>query len=208
MPRKFSLGTIRTILKPGSERPQVVSPPVQQAGNSLAVFELDARQRVWAAERDAYLRQEEEQRLLNERLHNDALRQAKEQSIRDAAQRQRTEADKRILERKRNASAESVRRLRELIREKYRLDIFVWKERDALEADRDIIMAEYAKADRILQEIYFIVNAWDEDLFDAEEWKVAKKIRESLEKTDQHAIWGDIPPWDRPETGETTGRQS
>ena len=76
--------------------------------------------------------------------------------------------------------------------------------RTVQKADRVEILRECDKADRILQEIYFIANAWEEDLFNAEEWKVAKKIKESITANpDQHAIWGDLQPWDHRVDGET-----
>lgn len=106
------------------------------------------------------------------------------------------------------ASKDTVRRLRELIRERYRLDIYIWSKRKVKRANRKIIEVKCEKSDAILQEIYFIVEAWEEDLFEPEDWKVARKIKESILQKDQHAIWGDIPPWDCGEDGEPTRHQS
>ena len=62
------------------------------------------------------------------------------------------------------------------------------------------MLEECRKADAILQKIYFIVNMWEKDLFDSEEWRVAKRIKEGLSKVD-HVIWADTPPWDFTEEG-------
>jgi hypothetical protein len=114
--------------------------------------------------------------------------------------------EKRILERKRNASAENIRRLRELIRERYALDILIWEKRNVQKAVRRKIEPMCKKSDAILQEIYFIVNAWDEDLFDNQEWEVVKRIKARLpqdsSKAGEPAIWGDMAPWDRKEPNE------
>ena len=190
--------------------PFVPMPDISNSGHADGTFELDAQSRAWAAERAQYLQQENQRRHLaanNAAQQRDAQqRAAAEEQHRKMAQdrgmkqvKEQEEANKRILERQRNASAESVRRLRELVREKYRLDVYVWSKRDVLRANQKIIMGDCKKADAILQEIYYIINAWEEDLFDAEEWKVAKKIKESLSQTDQHAIWVSQPPWDREE---------
>lgn len=115
--------------------------------------------------------------------------------------------EKRILDRQYNASADNVRRLRELIRERYALDIFVWSKRKItkrLVSNRRTIVPKYQRSDAILQEIYFIVNAWEEDLFSPEEWQIAKKIKKSLADkqldngvSNEPAIWDSQPPWER-----------
>ena len=112
--------------------------------------------------------------------------------------------ERRILERRRNASADNVRRLRALIRERYALDLYVWEKRNVPKASRKRIEPSCKKADTILQEIYFIVNDWDEDLFDEQEWQVVKRIKAGLftrpmenGESGEPAIWGDLAPWDR-----------
>ena len=123
-------------------------------------------------------------------------------------QQKEEEDKKKLLDRERNASRQTVRKLRELIRERYRLDVYVWSKRKVAKGNRKVIMVQCRKSDAILQEIYFIVNAWEEDLFDPEDWKVAKKIKEGLSQQDQHAVWGDLPPWDRKESGVVNRRES
>ena len=121
--------------------------------------------------------------------------------------------EKRILERRRNASADNVRHLRELIRERYALDLYIWEHRSVLKAVRRKVEPVCKKADAILQEIYFIVNAWDEDLFDEQEWQTVKRIKARLSTKPQEngesgdpAIWGDLAPWDRRDSDDHRSR--
>lgn len=189
--------------------PQHVGAPQSwPSPDGSGVAELDANRSVHAVERDQYLQRENLRRQEAERAHWENLQRAKEESRWLAEQKQEAELRKQMLERQQNASKDTVRRLRELIRERYRLDIYIWSKRKVKRANRKIIEAKCEKSDAILQEIYFIVEAWEEDLFEPEDWKVARKIKESILQKDQHPIWGDIPPWDRGEDGEPTRRQS
>lgn len=124
-----------------------------------------------------------------------------------------SDAERRNLERQQNASTDNVRRLRELIRERYALDLYVWEKRNVRRANRKKIEPKCKKADSILQEIYFIVNTWEEDLFDKEEWEMVKRIKAGLSAKQQEngesgepAIWGDLPPWDRRDVTEGAAR--
>lgn len=128
------------------------------------------------------------------------------------AQAEKVLEAKRTHDRQRNASGENIRYLRTLIREKYRLDLWVWSNRDVLEADQKIILKDCHKADAILNEIHTIVNRWEPDLFGPDEWRVAKKIRDSFTKGDRQVMWKDRPPWDprhdeRRESSETSWSQ-
>ncbi|KAJ9653454.1 hypothetical protein H2198_007350 [Neophaeococcomyces mojaviensis] len=108
------------------------------------------------------------------------------------------------LERERNASAENVRRLRELIRQKYALDLYVWQKRNVAKANRKKILPKCEEADRIYQEIIWIVNAWSEHQFDAEEWMMVRKIQTALlckqlpnGESNEPAYWDNLKPWER-----------
>jgi len=182
---------------PSSIRPHSVVEPVFP--NSTRSVELDEnKSKVWSADGFQHLRHQQRQ----EELAARTMRRAVEENWRVEEERQRAEAAEHKLKQEQNASAASVRRLRGLIREKYRLDIYVWNKREVQKANRKIIMKDCLKADALLQEIYWIVNAWEESLFEPEEWKVAKKIKEALSKQEDHAVWGDLPPWDRHVHGE------
>ncbi|KAF2168393.1 hypothetical protein M409DRAFT_53082 [Zasmidium cellare ATCC 36951] len=106
-------------------------------------------------------------------------------------------ADDANARRLRKASATSIRELRWLIRAKYRLDVYVWSKRGVQKAMRPYILAEAKKSDALLLTILAIVKTWDRDLFSAEEWRLAKKIKENLIKSEsQYVLWKDSPPWD------------
>jgi hypothetical protein len=100
-----------------------------------------------------------------------------------------------------NSSTEYVRRVRELIREKYRLDVYVWSKRDTLESNRNLIMESGKRSDDILSEIYTIVSAWDRDLFKADEWMVVKEIRAGVLRCIREDRWQAVPPWSRLSSG-------
>ena len=166
-------------------------------------YELEAERRSTAArERAQYLYDEEQRRLKAQQKQQQNEQLAIEQNRRLQERKEQAEAEKQIRERQQNASAESVRRLRGLIRERYRLDLYVWSKRNVQKANQKIIVEDCAKADTILQEIYFIVGSWEQDLFDPEEWKTARKIKESLLRPNIHAVWTSVPPWDYEEDDE------
>ena len=186
------------------------SPNVPTAGKTARAVELDAgRPSMWANQttQDA-LHEEQRQRaeqLRAEQREREYVQSVERQNLLIAEQKERAEAEERRYKRDQNASVGCVRHLRGLMREKYRLDIYVWSMREVQKADREIIEKDCAKADAILQEIYFIVNAWEEDQFEPEEWKIANKIKDNLTvNASKHAIWGDLPPWDRHVNGETS----
>ena len=134
----------------------------------------------------------------------------RQQSIRSVSVREETDrrmaaewqaqttAEESREQRMHNASTQNIRRLRGLIREKYRLDVYVWNKRGVQKAMRPTIKQEAWKSDAILQEILFIVNAWREDQFAADgAWELANKIKDMLtESEDQHLLWRDVEPWD------------
>ena len=109
------------------------------------------------------------------------------------------------LEMQRNASAENIRRLRELIRKKYALDLYVWSKRNVAKANQKKILPKCEEADRIYQEIVWIVNAWEDHHFpDPEELKLVKKIKGALKmkrlpngESNEPAYWDNYKPWDR-----------
>lgn len=144
-------------------------------------------------------RQEEFQRIERERLE-EAQRQ-RDREIEEMRQRQRRleqrERENQRQERLRKTTPEALRRLRELIRTRYQMDIYIWSLRDVQMADQKIVIEEGRKADAILQEIYNIVDTWEESGWTAEEWKVAKKIKKHLSDHEQR-IWENNPPWNEP----------
>lgn len=100
-----------------------------------------------------------------------------------------------------NSSTDYIRRVRELIRQKYALDVYVWSMRDTLESNRELIMESGKQSDDILNEIYTIVSGWERDLFKADEWMVVKEIRAGVMRCTKEDPWQAVPPWYRLSTG-------
>lgn len=167
---------------PSSTRPtSVLEPqiptngrPIELQGDKAAPWHPDG----FAFMIQEQKREEEEWRRQNDRqrIEEATVRHAQQINQGIEEQRQRAEAEERKIKQVQNASAENVRYLRGLIREKYRLDIYVWSKRKVQKANRKLIMKDCLKADAILQEIYFIVNAWDEKFFEPEVSFLAKGI--------------------------------
>ena len=149
-------------------------------------------------ERDDYLRRESERQLQREQ-------QAEEEKQKLLLQEHKVRENKRQ-ERIRKTTPEALRQLRGLIRTRYQLDCLIWSCRDGQRADRGLVIQHGQRADAILQEIFDIVNTWDESSFqgNSEEWKVAKKIKEQLTSSEK-AIWQDTPPWDYREVPQRRG---
>lgn len=172
---------------------------------------------VWALELE---RQNEQRRMKAEaaeaqriaRVEEDRKRAAEQQ--RQAAEREeqarRAREAERELFRRQNAGSPNIAYLRELIRHRYTLDLWIWSHRDVgrrQKSNRPIIMQQCARADETLRQIYAIVEAWEEDLFSSpEEWSVARSIKTSLLRRDQHIVWCETPPWEI-EDGDSVGRR-
>lgn len=126
----------------------------------------------------------------------------RERDLEEMRQRQKRleqrERENQRSERLRKTTPEALRRLRELIRTRYQMDIAIWSLKDVQKADHEIVIQEGRKADAILQEIYNIVDTWEETGWTAEEWKVAKRIKEYLSSHEQR-IWENNPPWNDPD---------
>ena len=161
-----------------------------QIGFGQRVHELPGTGRRWATEPQQAISPEEYDRRRRD------LELAKQKSERVAEKVKRAEAERLAIEQQRKASKESVRQLRELVRQRYRLDLSIWNEKDVLEADRELVLKDCHRADEILQHIYAIVSDWQEMLFDKEDWKVAQQIKDGLLGDELHVRWGQTPPWE------------
>lgn len=100
-----------------------------------------------------------------------------------------------------SVSPKSIKELRDMIRDKYRLDLSVWSQRDVLEDERELIERDYKLADNYLEKICNIVENWNESYFDTEEeWQVARMIQDGIKKNERnHTFWSSQPPWEREE---------
>lgn len=135
-----------------------------------------------------------------ERAHGNFLRTLELQEVDTAHQVEEetvVEIDTQLLNRRQHASKESVRMVRQFIRDRYRLDLHIWKNRDVQDADRDFVVEDCRRSDRVLERIRAIVSSWDADLFDADEWEVARTIKAIFTDESSIAIWHKLPPWCR-----------
>ncbi|KAK3679079.1 hypothetical protein LTR78_001532 [Recurvomyces mirabilis] len=142
---------------------------------------------------------EEERAQQQDRLA--AQRRAKQRNLEAAEEKEKQErlaAEEVLIFRKQNASVKNVRHVRDLIREKYRLDIEVWRRKRVQVDARFKIEEDARKADAILEEIVSIVSDWDNDVFDTpEEWEMAEEIKNGIPKLDEpYVLWRTSPPWD------------
>lgn len=163
----------------------------------VQVLELDGSRQFMPDDRQRSAVWEDRDAQAYEKYYNENLEKVKRASMQEKQQKLKRDEEQKMMALKRDSSRESVRKVRQLIRERYRLDLYVWKKRGVLPANRPMVMESCVKSDKILQQIFFIVNSWEPDAFDQKEWEVAKTIKELLSHQDRHAIWGDLPPWDR-----------
>lgn len=153
------------------------------------------------------LKEELRQRERQEFLRKERDRQEEEKRQRENEQEQLRMRQVKIMEREREnqkqerlrkTTPEALRRLRDLIRTRYQMDIYIWSLRGVQKADYEDVIEEGKKADAVLQEIYSIINTWEENGWTQEEWRVARKIIESFQESNPR-IWQDNPPWNEPE---------
>jgi hypothetical protein len=106
------------------------------------------------------------------------------------------ERRQRRLERLKLTTPEALRGLRDLIRQRYQLDMFIWSLRDARGPDRPIVIEKMEKADAVLLEIYSMVETWEENdqVWTEEEWALAQKIKERLQAGGKR-WWENNHPW-------------
>lgn len=134
------------------------------------------------------LEKEEKMRQLLE-LEKTAI---KENRLRREA-RQRAEKQRKM----KQASPETLRSLRELIRDKYRLDVEIWGLRGARKPDRYIVEQKMEKADAVTKEIMAIVGTWEDNRdrsWDQAEWERVQDICRRL-KNSGIRNWADKPLW-------------
>lgn len=101
------------------------------------------------------------------------------------------------LERMRQMSPETLRNLRELIRQKYELDVEIWDLRAVRKPDRWIVIEKMEKADAVLQEILTMVTAWEgtQQSWTGGEWERVQEIQDRLQ-VDNKRWWTGNPPWE------------
>lgn len=128
-----------------------------------------------------------------ERRYVELLNQERENQRLEREERERQKRQRKLME----ASPETLRSLRELIREKYHLDIEIWGLRGTRKANHWIVEQKMEKADAVFAEIMDMVRMWEhqtDGAWDAAEWERVQDIRTRLQ-TGGVRIWADNPVW-------------
>jgi len=138
-------------------------------------------------------KEEQEQERRRQKAEDDAKEAKRQRKLREENARLREEQERQDWLR-RNAP-ENLRELRELIREKYALDVHIWNNRRVRKPVRPEIEKKMEKADAILKQIHEIVRSWEpSDQWDTGEWELAVEIREKLLEGGKRK-WSENPPW-------------
>lgn len=152
------------------------------------------------------LAQEELERREEERQSVERWKKRGEEKRLEREARQRQDRQRKIKE----ASPETLRSLRELIRLKYHLDVEIWSLRGARKPDRWLVVQKMEKADAVLEEIMTIIRMWEhkkDGSWDAAEWERVQDIRRRLQ-TGGIRIWADSPLWSEARESGIYGRGS
>ena len=121
----------------------------------------------------------------------------RDQELEDQAiQRAKDERNAKIKKMK-ESSPETLRDLRELIRNRYQMDVEIWSLRSARKADRPKVLEKMVVADAIMEEIWMTVGTWENQQdgnWTDEEWVRVQEIKARLQ-SDGKRIWEGNPPW-------------
>jgi len=148
----------------------------------------------------ARIENERLQHELAERTRRDEERIAEErkkqlledQAIKDAKAKRNAK-----LKKMKEASPETLRDLRELIRNRYQMDVEIWGLRSARKPDRPKVLEKMVVADAIMEEILTTISTWENQQdgnWTDEEWDRVQEIKERLQ-SDGKRVWEGNPPW-------------
>jgi len=101
------------------------------------------------------------------------------------------------LKKMKESSPETLRDLRELIRNRYQMDVEIWGLRRARKPDRPKVLEKMVIADAIMEEILTTISTWENQQdgnWNDEEWDRVQEIKERLQK-DGKRVWEGNPPW-------------
>ncbi|KAF2650704.1 hypothetical protein K491DRAFT_697044 [Lophiostoma macrostomum CBS 122681] len=97
-------------------------------------------------------------------------------------------------------TAEELRELRELIRHKYKLDVYIWGKRNVKEFSRPEVEEKMRQADAALDAIQNRVEGWDKNELFGSDTEYRKFVEVKRRVMDEgKARWMDTPPWDIPD---------
>jgi hypothetical protein len=139
----------------------------------------------------------ENERLERERKeHEQRAREQQERDFQEEEEKKKREREQRRLERLKLTTPEALRGLRDLIRTRYQLDMYIWSLKGARGPDRPLVVEKMEKADAVLMEIYTMVETWEENekIWTAEEWELAQIIKERI-LGDGKRWWENNHPW-------------
>lgn len=162
-----------------------------------------AEERKKSEEVTQQLRKEREDR--DKAIRAEADRQQRLKQKKDAERRKMEEEDMKLLQAEKQRQRDqlvnhndsrALQELRDLIRERYELDMEIYRMRTYTEANRDLVEKRMVKSDEVLQKIRSIVEVWSPATFDESgiEWVVAEQVKERL-LADGKRIWATDPPW-------------
>jgi hypothetical protein len=82
------------------------------------------------------------------------------------------------------------------MRQRYSLDLEIWRNRDVDPWDRDLVQVKMEKADALMETIFKTVAAWDDPRCFAhpEDYETMQVIRQRILKS-QPRNWAQNPPW-------------
>ena len=116
--------------------------------------------------------------------------------IKKATKVKLSEADTPQARRREKISTEEIRELRELIRQRYALDLRLWSHRTVNTHNEEPIMKKARQADALMLKIRAIVTSMDKRKYfeTDEEWRVFAEIRNAVME-DGKREWVKNPPW-------------
>lgn len=171
----------------------------QNRENQLQREREETRQREEVQERIAQINLEQqrlaleasyEQKVLDEKMRKD--REEKE-----AKRQAKVREDKRMAK-LRMTSPDSLRRLRQLMRRKYELDLAIWSDRKCRLPDRPYVEADMEEADAVLHEILTVVSSWgdnSDNQWQKHEWELASDVYNRLQEEGKR-WWHNNPPYE------------
>lgn len=136
----------------------------------------------------AWIRDRENARIAEERRKQ----LLEDQAIQDAKDKRNAK-----LKKMKEASPETLRDLRELIRNRYQMDVEIWGLRSARKPDRPKVLEKMVVADAIMEEILTTISTWENQQdgnWTDEEWDRVQEIKERLQ-SDGKRVWEGNPPW-------------
>jgi len=159
----------------------------------------EARQREEAQQRIAQINLDQQRLALQasfeQKERDDQMR--KESEAREAKRQAKLRQEMRM-KKLRMTSPDALRRLRQLIRRKYELDLSIWNDRKCREPDRPFVEADMEEADAVLSEILTVVSSWgdnSDNQWKKNEWEMAFEIYSRLQD-DGKRWWHGNAPYD------------